>query len=213
MTTDTPFVTLLPAPDSRQFGFILVSKPQHQTINTLRLLLPPASCLPLVTRHVSNKDTCTAQAHKTTSTTYTLLLLPIDLQQLNFELECRVGGYDGWESASAVCIIRSSGQHCLLSQGKLDDAFVPAFDDLANPDLGSEWVAPIATRIEFGPTQQSTDIVNVDGVALLWEVSAISGCDCLDCYAHDKNPKKQSDDDGSRRRVENESKGGVSTMR
>lgn len=84
-------------------------------------------------------------------------------EQLDFETEGRVGWDDRWEASSTVGIVWGAGEACLLADGELWDALVPALDDLADADAGLEWRSAVAGRVELvAVVREGSDVVDGD---------------------------------------------------
>eukprot|EP00420_Gonyaulax_spinifera_P036778 CAMPEP_0197884478 /NCGR_PEP_ID=MMETSP1439-20131203/10914_1 /TAXON_ID=66791 /ORGANISM="Gonyaulax spinifera, Strain CCMP409" /LENGTH=140 /DNA_ID=CAMNT_0043504211 /DNA_START=90 /DNA_END=512 /DNA_ORIENTATION=+ len=102
--------------------------------------------------------------------------LRVDLEQLNVEVQVRIGGDD---AASAVCAIAHGTrhvQHGALAEAHLHHALVPALNDLADADDKLKGLVAVPRGVELAPAlAQGADVVHGQRVALLGELLAVAG--------------------------------------
>ena len=90
---------------------------------------------------------------------------PVD--ELDLEDEGGVGG-DVAHGAGAVRIVGRAGDLSLLSLLELADTLVPSLDDLTLTKGELERLATVVARVEDGAVKESTSVVDLDLVTLLW---------------------------------------------
>jgi len=108
----------------------------------------------------------------------------VDLEELDLELESRVGWDDRREATGTVGVIWSADEVRLLPDGELRNTLVPAFDHSTHADLGDEWRSPISGRVELGSIKERPNVVDADRVAFLGVRLAVPGGDTLNSDTH-----------------------------
>src|SRR5438105_14902752 len=92
-------------------------------------------------------------------------LLLVDLEQLDFKRQLRVGRNGAAGAAFAIAEFRRDDKLPLAADLHPGHAFVPAFDDPARTQGERERPAAILAAVEFGPVLEPTGVVHLDGVA------------------------------------------------
>jgi len=111
----------------------------------------------------------------------------IDLKQLDFKAESGVWWDDRWETASSVSKVGRHNNQSLFTKGKLGYRLIPTLDHLADADLSNKGGVPVPARIKFLSIDESSYIMNLDGVTTLGEGLSISRGKLFDCNAHDED--------------------------
>lgn len=89
------------------------------------------------------------------------------------------------EAAGTVGIVGRADQARLLAKRQLRHTLVPATDELANSNAGTEGLPAVTRRVELASVRlESTDIVHVDRVTGLGEVLAVARRNSLNLNTH-----------------------------
>jgi len=106
--------------------------------------------------------------------------------ELDFELEGRIGGNNPGEATGAVREVGRAGQLGHLSLGHLGNSLIPSPDDISVANGEGERLAALPGGVKLGAVSQGANIVDIDSLALARSGISVTRSDGLNFNSHFK---------------------------